>query len=47
MPQIDSQENLVVAIYAQHVDAENAINLLKKGNYDIRKLAIIGKGYHT
>jgi hypothetical protein len=47
MPQIDSKENLVVAIYAQHVDAENAINLLKKGNYDIRKLAIIGKGYHT
>jgi hypothetical protein len=47
MPQIDSKENLVVAIYAQHMDAENAINLLKKGNYDIRKLAIIGKGYHT
>jgi hypothetical protein len=30
MPQIDSKENSVVAVYAQHSDAENAINLLKK-----------------
>jgi hypothetical protein len=47
MPQIDSKENSVVAIYAQHTDAENAINLLKKSNFDIKKLAIIGKSYHT
>jgi hypothetical protein len=47
MPQINNKENMVVAIYAQHVGAENAINLLKKGNYDVRKLSIIGKGYHT
>ena len=47
MPQIDGKENSVVAIYAQHTDAENAINLLKKGNFDIKKLAIMGKGYHT
>jgi hypothetical protein len=47
MPQIDSKDNSVVAIYAQHSDAENAINLLKKDNFDIKKLAILGKGYHT
>ena len=47
MPQIDGKENSVVTIYAQHTDAENAINLLKKGNFDIKKLAIMGKGYHT
>jgi hypothetical protein len=47
MPQIESKEHLVVAIYAQHSDAENAINLLKKGNFDIKKLAILGKGYQT
>src|SRR5258708_30416325 len=47
MPQIDGKENSVVAIYAQHSDAENAINLLKKGNFNIKKLAIVGKGYHT
>jgi hypothetical protein len=47
MPQIDGKENSVVAIFAQHVDAENAINLLKISNFDIKKLAIVGKGYHT
>jgi hypothetical protein len=47
MPQIDSNENSVVAIYAKHTDAENAINLLKKGNFDMTKLAILGKGYHS
>jgi hypothetical protein len=47
MSQIDTKEPAVVAIYAQHADAENAINLLKKGNFDIKKLAILGKGYHT
>jgi len=47
MAQIDSKENSVIAIYAQHSNAENAINLLKKGNFNIKKLAVIGKGYHT
>jgi hypothetical protein len=47
MPQIDSKESSVVAIYAQHSDVENAIKLLQKGNFDIKKLAIVGKGYHT
>jgi len=47
MAQIDSKEISVVAIYPQHSDAENAINLLKKGNFNIKKLAIVGKGYHT
>jgi hypothetical protein len=47
MGQIDSKEHSVVAIYGQHSDAENAINLLKKGNFNIKKLAIVGKGYHT
>jgi hypothetical protein len=47
MPQIDNKEHSVVAIYPQHAEAEKAINLLKKGNFDITKLAIVGKGYHT
>jgi hypothetical protein len=37
----------VVAIYAQHKDAESAINVLKQNNFNIAKLAIIGKGYQT
>jgi len=47
MPQFDSQEQSVVAIYALHSDADNAINLLKKGNFNIKRLAIVGKSYHT
>jgi hypothetical protein len=47
MAQIDSNESSVVAVYPQHFDAENAINLLKKGNFNINKLAIVGQGYHT
>ena len=42
-----SDSNSVVAVYAQHADAENAINQLKKGNFNIKNLAIVGKGYHT
>jgi hypothetical protein len=47
MAQIGSKETSVVAVYPQHSDAENAINLLQKGNFNIKKLAIIGQGYHT
>ena len=47
MAQIEGKENSVVAMYAQHSDVENAISLLRKGNFDIRKLAVVGKGYRT
>src|SRR5271169_2273389 len=47
MTQLSSNESSVVAIYPLHSDAENAINLLKKGDFNIKKLAIVGQGYHT
>jgi hypothetical protein len=47
MAQLNNKENSVVAVYAQHADAENAISVLRKSNFDIRKLAIVGQGYHT
>jgi hypothetical protein len=47
MAPVDSQENSVVAVYPLHSDAENAINLLKKGDFNIKNLAIVGQGYHT
>lgn len=47
MTEVDNKDNSVVAVYPLHSDAENAINLLKKGNFDVKKLAIIGQGYHT
>jgi len=47
MAQINSNENSLVAVYPLHSDAENAITLLKKGDFNIKKLAIVGQGYHT
>jgi hypothetical protein len=47
MANVDNKENSVVAVYPQHSDAENAINLLKKADFNIKKLAIVGQGYHT
>jgi hypothetical protein len=47
MARIDIKEHSVVAAYPRHSDAEHAVNLLKKGNFNIKKLAIVGKGYHT
>ena len=40
-------ENSVVAIFSQHSAAENAIKKLKDGGFDIKKLAIVGRDYHT
>jgi hypothetical protein len=42
-----STENSVVAIYAQHSDADLAIQELQRGGVDMHKLSIVGKGYHT
>jgi hypothetical protein len=47
MTQISGNENSVVAVYPLHSDAENAINLLKKSDFNIKKLAIVSQGYHT
>jgi hypothetical protein len=47
MAQIVTKDSSVVAVYAQHSAAENAINLLKDANFNIKKLAVIGKGYQT
>jgi len=47
MTQIDSKENSVVAVFGEHIEAENAINLLKKSSFDIQKLTVVGRGYHT
>jgi hypothetical protein len=47
MTLINSNDSSVIAVYAQHSDAENAINLLGKGDFNIKNLAIVGQGYHT
>ena len=39
--------NSVVAIFPQHSPAENAIKELKNSGFNIKKLSIIGRDYHT
>ena len=43
MPTINS----VVAIYPTHTEADQAVKELQRGGVDLRKLSIVGKGYHT
>jgi hypothetical protein len=41
------EHNIVVAIYNTHTEAEAAIHELKRATFDITKLSIVGKDYHT
>lgn len=40
-------QNSVVAVFTQNAAAENAINELKDGGFDIKKLAVVGRDYQT
>jgi hypothetical protein len=42
---IDSSS--VVAVYSSHTDAENAVAKLSAASFDITKVSIVGKDYHT
>src|SRR5271165_6470837 len=42
-----SADNSVVAVYHTHTDADRAVKELQRGGVDMRKLSIVGKGYHT
>jgi uncharacterized membrane protein len=42
-----SEKNSIVAIFASHNDAENAVRELQKSGFDMKKLSIVGKDYHT
>ena len=42
-----SNMNSVVAVYESHDQAENAIRELQKDDFDMKKLSIVGKDYHT
>jgi hypothetical protein len=44
---IMGEHNAVVAIYNTHIEAEAAIKELKGAAFDIAKLSIVGKDYHT
>jgi hypothetical protein len=40
-------ENTAVAVYDTHTQAEEAIQELQRGGFDMKKLSIVGKDYHT
>ena len=42
-----SDKNSVVAIFESHDRAEDAIRELQKSGFDMKKLSIVGKDYHT
>lgn len=41
------KDNLAVAVYGSHTDAENAVKELQQSGFDMKKLSIIGRNYHT
>ncbi len=43
----ESAQHSVVAIFAQHSGAENAVKELKASRFDIKKLSIVGSDYHS
>jgi hypothetical protein len=42
-----NKDNFAVAIYPTHTGAEGAIKELQKAGFEMKKLSIIGKDYHT
>jgi hypothetical protein len=42
-----TDQSNVVAIYTSHNQAEDALQKLSAASFDIKKISIIGKGYHT
>ena len=42
-----SEKNSIVAIFQSHNQAEEAVRELQKDGFDMKKLSIVGKDYHT
>ena len=42
-----TKTNAVVAIYATHTQAEEAVKELQRSGCDMKTLSIVGKDYHT
>lgn len=42
-----SNKKAMVAIYATHTEAESAVKELQRAGFDIKKLSIAGKDYHS
>jgi hypothetical protein len=42
-----TNNNAVVAIYKSHAEAEAAVKELQRAGFDMKKLSIVGRDYHT
>ena len=42
-----SKQNSTVAIFKDHTGAEHAVKELQKAGFDIKKLSVVGKDYHS
>jgi len=42
-----SKKNSTVAVFNDHTGAEDAVKELQKSGFDIKKLSIVGKDYHS
>jgi uncharacterized membrane protein len=42
-----SEKNSVVSIYNTHTEAEEAVKELQKAGFEMKKLSIVGKDYHS
>jgi hypothetical protein len=42
-----TKNNAVVAIYKSHAEAETAVKELQQSGFDMKKLSIVGRDYHT
>ena len=40
-------ENAIIAVYDTHTQAEDTIKELERSGFDMKKLSILGKGYHS
>jgi hypothetical protein len=44
---MNTPNNSVVAIYKSHAEAEAAVKELQQSGFDMKKLSIVGRDYHT
>jgi len=42
-----ANNNSIVAVYPSHTTAEAAIKVLQHAGFDLKKLSIVGRDYHT
>lgn len=40
-------ENTIVAVFADHAAAENAVKKLAAADFKMSHLSVVGQGYHT